>query len=128
MGDEVAAASRVCAGVMGRAVGPQMAGGWGSWGVAPGWYGARRWRWEIAGACGVWAAWIPKGGIGETVFVPLTTRVEVHPFGVRFGVRFQEPVFSPDLRFNILCFALSRRTIDNWFQQECRPGRYGKSR
>ncbi len=36
------------------------------------------------------------------------------PFGVCFGVRFQEPVFSPDLRSNILCFGLSRRTIDNW--------------
>ena len=36
------------------------------------------------------------------------------PFGACFGVRFQEPVFSPDLRSNILCFGLSRRTIDNW--------------
>jgi len=50
------------------------------------------------------------------------------PFGVCFGVRFQEPVFSPDLRSNILCFGLSRHTIDNWLQRECRPGRYGKSR
>jgi len=50
------------------------------------------------------------------------------PFGVCFGVRFQEPVFSPDLRSNIFCFGLSRRTIDNWLQRECRPGRYGKSR
>ena len=45
-----------------------------------------------------------------------------------FGVCFQEPVFSPDLLSNILCFGLSRRTIDNWLQRECRPGRYGKSR
>jgi hypothetical protein len=50
------------------------------------------------------------------------------PFGVCFGVRFQEPVFSPDLRSIIFCFGLSRRTIDNWLQRECRPGRYGKSR
>jgi len=70
----------------------------------------------------------PERGGDETVFVPPTRRVEVHPFGVRFGVRFQEPVFSPDLRSNILCFGLSRRTIDNWFQRECRPGRYGESR
>ncbi len=50
------------------------------------------------------------------------------PFGVCFGVRFQEPVFSPDLRSIILCFGLSRRTIDNCLQRECGPGRYGKSR
>lgn len=50
------------------------------------------------------------------------------PFGVCFGIRFQEPVFSPDLRSIIFFFGLSRRTIDNWLQRECRPGRYGKSR
>jgi hypothetical protein len=76
-----------------------------------------------------------------------------YPFAVRFGVRFQDPVFPPDLRSNNPCFGLSRRTIDNWLQRgmphlklgarrvrfdlceieawlqrECRTVRYGKSR
>ena len=65
---------------------------------------------------------------------PLMVRSEKELFTIEkdknmpFGVCFQEPVFSPDLRSNILCFGLSRRTIDNWLQRECRPGRYGKSR
>ena len=50
------------------------------------------------------------------------------PFGVCFGVRFQEPVFSPDLRSIIFCFGLSRRTIDNCLLRECRAGRHGRSR
>ena len=51
---------------------------------------------------------------------PLMIRSEKELFAIEkdknmpFGVRFQEPVFSPDLRSNILCFGLSRRTIDNW--------------
>ena len=51
---------------------------------------------------------------------PLMIRSEKELFAIEkdktmpFGVCFQEPVFSPDLRSNILCFGLSRRTIDNW--------------
>ena len=60
--------------------------------------------------------------------IPYLSTPLQYPFCVRFGVRFQEPVFLPDLRSNILCFGLSRRTIDNWLERECRTGRYGKSR